>query len=377
VDVDCLKMLNIHSVNIADGGGLKSEWSCREIHAGGFSCIEEHKFQYTNSFFRRAQSFNLDLSILSGFHDSDSSSSCNLSNDCFNKSGVKNFQQTTTATMPISHSCSNIFSRHSSTSLEQNFHDQTLTPENNINNNNNKNKISLNDYVSLRAKSNSQLSSTSSTVTPSLVLANIKQQPPPQTVSNRSSPHTMVVAQQIDPIKQEPIEATAIAENSVVLAEHHAAAASPKNLSIKEEPQVLQESPKRALTNKKLPSLSLMDELKKRLNTKGNKENSYGHSLDEDDVDDNSDNETNESDDDKESIRKRRHSKTGKKKSKHRHRHRRHHHHTHKSSKKSNKTNSKSKKKNKKQTSKLLSDESDTHELSSRHHHRKRKKSNF
>jgi hypothetical protein len=353
--------------NKSRGRHSREWWSCKEKHAGGFSCIQEHKFQYTSSFFRRAQSFNMDLSFISGMHDSDSS--CNLSNDCYGKNGVNNLQ--TTTTMPMSQSCSNIFFRHSSASLEANF-DQTLTPENNINNNSNKNKISLNDYVSLRAKSNSQLSSSSSTTaTP----ANIKQQP-------LSPPHSMVVvAQQIDPVKQEPSESNvAIVVENTTLALSLPHTASPKNLSIiKEEPRVLQESPKRANANKKLPSLSLMDELKKRLNTKGNKENSYGHSLDEDEG---SDNETDESDDDdndddKESStsssRKRRHSnKTSKKKSKHRHRHRRHRH-AHKSSK----SKSKSRKKSKKHASKL-SDESDDQQAltSARHHHRKMKKSN-
>ena len=71
-DVDSLKKLNAHTIQII--GGLRSEAACQEIHAAGFSCIEEHKFQYTSSFMRRAQSFS-NSSLLIGFESESSMSS--------------------------------------------------------------------------------------------------------------------------------------------------------------------------------------------------------------------------------------------------------------------------------------------------------------
>jgi hypothetical protein len=331
-------MLNIHTVNIVGGGGLKSEWSCQEIHAGGFSCIEEHKFQYTSSFLRRAQSFNFNLSLMSGF-DSESSMSSDSARYFNNKSGIVN-------PLNMSQSCSNIFSR--SVSTNELNHDQTLTnnrtPESNSNPTNNylnNKKISLNDYVSLRAKSSSQLSSTSN-----------------QT-SKQSNELNTNGNELVSNLKQEPLE-TIPTDTATAALVHH----SPKVL-IKAEPQVT--SPKRSKLNKKLPSLSLIDELKKRMNPKANKENnvgSYGNSFDdEDDENDEEEEEKNstESDKDENKSRKRHHSKS-KSKSKHRHK----------------KKSMKSKSKKKKRQSARTSDESDSEPTRSRrhHHHHKRKKSN-
>ena len=338
-------MLNIHTVNIVGGGGLKSEWSCQEIHAGGFSCIEEHKFQYTSSFLRRAQSFNFNLSLMSGF-DSESSMSSDSTRCFYNKSGIVN-------PLNMSQSCSNIFSRSASTN-ELN-HDQTLTnnrtPESNSNPTNNylnNKKISLNDYVSLRAKSSSQLSSTSN-----------------QTSKQVNELNTQNGSELVASLKQEPMETMPGPTDTATTAleQHH----SPKVL-IKAEPEVM--SPKRSQTNKKLPSLSLIDELKKRMNPKANKENnvdSYGNSFDDDDDENEEEEEKSSTESDKDEnnkSRKRHHSKS-KSKSKHRHK----------------KKSMKSKSKKKKRQSARTSDESDSEPTRPRrhhhhHHHHKRKKSN-
>ena len=103
-DVDGLKMYNNLALN-----GSKSETACQEIHAGGFSCIEEHKFQHTHSFLRRAQSFNLNLNLShSGGFDSDASAS-NDSTRFANLNSRLSNQQNIHHQLTASQSCTNIY----------------------------------------------------------------------------------------------------------------------------------------------------------------------------------------------------------------------------------------------------------------------------
>jgi hypothetical protein len=194
-----------------------------------------------------------------------------------------------------------------------------------------KQRISLNDYVSLRAKSSShpiKLESTSRSESPSIA---IKQEPS--------------IAETAPPLP--PADAAVVA--TLPTAEPQV---------IKEEPQLPHlPSPKRV--NKKLPTLSLIDELKKRMkDDKVNKENNdYLNNNDADD-DDN---------DDKTSPHQ-------KSKRKHRSKSKKQHHHRSKSSKKSHKS-----KKNKKSEDNSSTDNSSgstsshsTSEAESDHHHHHR-----
>jgi hypothetical protein len=217
LDVDALKKLRLYSTRAKkQDPNSEGEITCHEIFAGGFSCIQEHRFQKTLSYMRRAQSFNASILPSSGFETAkrptnadnlELNSESSISNDSFVKQHA----------LSSSQSCLNLF-QSSKTLLD---HNPDSTPSNK--------RISLNDYVCLRAKSNSHL-----------------------TASTANTPNSLTCVPKPD--------------------EHQTNDMNNNNNNINSEAKLRDDQPP-------LPSLSLIDELKKRINEDNlNKEN---HSNDE------------------------------------------------------------------------------------------------
>ena len=154
-DVDALKKLRLNSTKAKkQDPNSESEITCHEIFAGGFSCIQEHRFQKTLSYMRRAQSFNASI-LPSSFETAkrltdnlELNSESSISNDSFVKQHA----------LGSSQSCLNLF--QSSKTLLVDHNNPDSTPSNK--------RISLNDYVCLRAKSNSHLTASTANTPNSL-----------------------------------------------------------------------------------------------------------------------------------------------------------------------------------------------------------------